>query len=246
MSQDVVCAEVSLDSGQSVGQAGGLHLAAVVGAGRDVSVIHHAVIEGLVGDDQHMMGSQLCVPTVQTIVSMGGPVFSAVDGPVAAGADLLELASTNVSGLLSGEAGAEIVLIDEGVGPGRTGLAEHCGQLLQGFDVLGVGAYQAEDFVDGGDQAGLVLSLQRVQVSVDEGLDGADRDPLDACAVCESYQENVLPAGYGSQRVVLCEAFAVCYINLHNVPPYAVLYFQSPMIALPSSSRIGLPSSSTT
>ena len=176
---------------------------------------------------------------------MGGPVFAAVDGPVAAGADQFELAGTDVGGLLGGEAGAEAVLVDEGVGSGCTGLAEHCGQLLQGFDVVGVGACQAEDFVDGGDQAGLVLSLQRGQVSVDEGLDGFEGDPLDACAVCESYQENVLPAGHGSQLVVLCEAFAVCYINLHNVPPYAVLYFQSPMIALPSSSRIGLPSSST-
>ena len=176
---------------------------------------------------------------------MGRPVFAAVDGPVAAGADLLELAGADVGGLLGGEAGAEVVLIDEGVGSGCAGLAEHLGQLLQGFDVVGVGACQTEDFVDGGDQAGLVLSLQRGQVSVDEGLDGAEGDPLDACAVCESYQENVLLAGHGSQRVVLGEAFAVCYVNLHNVPPYAVLYFQSPMIALPSSSRIGLPSSST-
>ena len=49
-----------------------------------------------------MMGSQFCVAAVQTVVSMGGPVFAAVDGPVAAGADQIELAGTDVGGLLGG------------------------------------------------------------------------------------------------------------------------------------------------
>ena len=88
VSQDVVCAEVSLDSGQSVGQAGGLHLAAVVGASRGVGVVHNVVVEGPVGNDQHMVGGQLGVAAVQAVVSMGGPVFAAVDGPVAASAQM--------------------------------------------------------------------------------------------------------------------------------------------------------------
>ena len=172
VAEDVIRSKVRLDRGQSIGQAALLHLAAEVGAGRDVGVIHDAVVKSFVREDQHVVGGQLCVSAVETIVSMSRPVLPAVNRPVASDADLVEPARSNVSGLLICEAGTKIMLEGHGVGAGRSVRFEGFDQALDRLNAEGVFFGFAEDLIDRSDQAVLVLRFECGQISADESLQG--------------------------------------------------------------------------
>ena len=94
--------ESVVDSGHGLVKSAGLHLAPDISALRSVGVVHHMRVQGGIGNQRDMMGSNVDIVTRAVIVIKGrNAVIDTTNRPVVTDVKIIESASGN-SGILSG------------------------------------------------------------------------------------------------------------------------------------------------